>query len=192
MSFSMQQKTKILSLKSAIASYYSLQMKKIGNRQLDSHFYDYCVITGGCISSLFHNEPVNDIDVYAKTSQSMMMIKKYIIDSGKDIKSGSKYELDVNDLRVEQPWITENAVTLTNDVQFIYLGTAEDCRVKFDFVHCMPWFDIQSQKLHISESQYAAIESKTLIQNVNGHRANEKRIEKYNKKGWKLPFDVVQ
>jgi hypothetical protein len=184
MSFSMQQKTKILSLKSAIVSYYNLQMKKIGNPQLDSHFYDHCVITGGCISSLFHNEPVNDIDVYAKTSPSVMMIKKYIIDNGKDIKSGSKYELNANVPHIEQPWITENAVTLTNDVQFIYLGTAEDCRVKFDFVHCMPWFDIQSQKLHISESQYAAIESKTLIQNVNGHGANEKRIEKYAIKGW--------
>jgi len=189
MSFSMQQKTKILSLKSSILSYYSLQMKKIQDRTLENYFHEHGVITGGCISSLFHNEHVNDIDIYAKSSKAISAIKDHIIITGKNIKSGSKYELDAS---VSQPWITENAVTLTNDVQFIYLGTSEDCRVKFDFVHCMPWFDIQSQKLYISESQYAAIESKTLIQNVNGHRANEKRIEKYNKKGWKLPFNVVQ
>lgn len=188
MSFSIQQKTKILSLKSAISSYYNLQMKKIGNRQLDNYFYEHGVITGGCISSLFHNEPVNDIDIYAKTAKEMTIIKDYIIDNGKDIKSGSKYDLDSD---VKQMWITDNAVTLTNDVQFIYLGTAEACRQKFDFIHCMPWFDIKTQRLHISEAQYASIESKTLVQNPAG-KLTERRTEKYNKRGWKLPFNVVQ
>ena len=180
MSFTVQQKTKILQLKSAIASYYSLQMKKIGNHQLDLYFYDHCVITGGCISSLFHNEPVNDIDVYAKTTKEMMGIKDYIISSGKDIKNATRYELD------SAPLVTENAVTLNNDVQFIYLGSAEVCRAKFDFIHCMPWFDIKTQKFHISEAQYAAIESKTLVMNIAGESVKDHRIQKYISKGWKL------
>lgn len=182
MTFSIAQKTKILSLKSSIASYYNLQMKKIADTTLQSHFYENCIITGGCISSLFHNESVNDIDVYAKTSKSMMMIKDHIIMMGKNIKSGSAYNLD--DSTIPRPLITENAVTLTNDVQFIYLDTAEECRKKFDFLHCMPWFDIQSQRLHISEAQFAAIESKILVSNIKGQAPTARRLEKYTKKGW--------
>lgn len=184
MTFSVAQRTRILSLKSSIASYYNLQMKKIGDAVLQNYFYNDCVITGGCISSLFHNEAVNDIDVYAKTKKSMMTIKDHIIQSGNSIKTANAYNLDDSD--ISRPLITENAVTLTNDVQFIYLGTVDECRPKFDFMHCMPWFDIQSQRLHISESQYTAIESKTLVLNISGEAVKDRRIQKYLSKGWTL------
>ena len=182
MSFSQSDKTSILRLKSSIASYYNLQMKKIGDRQLESLFYDNCIITGGCIASLFHGEDVNDIDVYAKTNPAMRIIKDYIIDFGKNIKSGSLYKLDED--TPPRPLITENAVTLTNDVQFIYLGTADVCRANFDFVHCMPWYDLNTQKLHISEAQFTAIKSKTLVPNISGEAIKDRRIEKYSIKGW--------
>lgn len=187
MTFSVAQRTRILQLKSSIASYYSLQMKKIGDRQLENYFYAHCVITGGCISSLFHNEAINDIDVYAKTSKAMTVIKDHILISGRNIKTTKGYPSDtlVNDDTVSQPLVTSNAVTLTNDVQFVYLGIADECRAKFDFVHCMPWFDIQTQKLYISEAQYAAIESKTLVLNISGEAVKDRRIQKYISKGWK-------
>lgn len=201
MSFSIQQKTKILQLKSAISSYYNLQMKKIGDRQLDNYFYEHGVITGGCISSLFHNEPVNDIDVYAKTAKAMKVIKDHIINDSKNIKHDNAYKIDdhiqpdnaykIDDhLQPGNPLVTDNAVTLTNDVQFIYLGTAELCRQKFDFVHCMPWYDIQTQKLYISEEQYLAIASKTLVPNIGGEFIKERRVEKYAIKGWNTKIIV--
>jgi len=191
MSFTIQQKTWILQLKSSIASYYNLQMKKIGDKQLESHFFNDGIITGGCIASLFHNEPVNDIDVYAKTRKAVTMIKDHIILNGNNIKTTKGYPPDALDIPA-RPLVTDNAVTLTNDVQFVYLGTADECRIKFDFVHCMPWFDIKTQKLYISETQFAAIESKTLVLNIAGEAIKERRIEKYQKKGWKLPSEVVQ
>lgn len=182
MTFSMQQKTRILQLKSAIASYYNLQMKKISDRQLENYFYEHGVITGGCIASLFHNEPVNDIDVYAKSTKLMTIIKDHIIINGNNIKSSRGYPADI--VVTPQPLVTDNAVTLTNDVQFIYLGTAEVCRKNFDFIHCMPWYDIQTQKLYISEAQYLAIESKTLVPNISGESIKERRVEKYAIRGW--------
>lgn len=185
MSFSMQQKTRILQLKSAVLSYYGLQMKKLGDRPVESFFRDECVITGGCIASLFHNEPVNDIDVYAKDARKMLHIKEYILGNGKNIKTTKGYPPDTLNVPA-QPLVTENAVTLTNDVQFVYLGSADECRKKFDFIHCMPWFDIITQKLYISEAQYMAIESKTLVLNISGESVKDRRIEKYQKKGWKL------
>ena len=187
MTFSVPQRTRILALKSSIASYYNLQMKKISDRQLENYFYEHCVITGGCIASLFHNEAVNDIDVYAKTSKAMTVIKDHIILDGRNIKTTKGYPSDIlatNDT-VPQPLVTDNAVTLNNDVQFVYLGTTDECRAKFDFVHCMPWYDIKTQRLHISETQYAAIESKTLVLNISGEAVKDRRIQKYINKGWK-------
>ena len=189
MSFTSPQRTRILALKSSIASYYSLQMKKIGDKQLESFFFNDGIITGGCIASLFHNEPVNDIDVYAKSIKAMATIKDHIILSGNNIKTTKGYPPDTLDIPA-RPLVTDNAVTLTNDVQFVYLGTADQCRAKFDFVHCMPWFDIQSQKLYISEAQYAAIESKTLVPNIAGESIKDRRVQKYITKGWHMPQGV--
>lgn len=187
MSFSEQDKIKILKLKSGIASYYNLQMKKIGDRTLESLFYSNCVISGGMISSIFHDEPVNDIDLYATSAKGMTTIKDHIINAGKNIKQIENYQLDSDGNKVsngvQSPLVTLNAVTLTNDVQFIYMDTWENSKKKFDFVHCLPHYDLATQKLYISESQFRAIQNKQLI--PTGYvEIKEKRQEKYTKRGW--------
>ena len=189
MSFSESDKTKILRLKSSIASYYNLQMKKIGDRHLESFFYTHCVISGGMISALFHDEAVHDIDLYCKDKLMMQSIKDYIVNSGKNIKSIESYELDSDGNKVSKgpahPCVTENAVTLTNDVQFIYIDTWPNAQSKFDFVHCMPYYDIGTQKLYISEAQFNAIKNKRLIP-TGKVETKEKRIDKYVKRGWNV------
>lgn len=166
-------------------------MKKLGNRKLESLFFDHCIITGGCIASLYHDEPVNDIDLYAKTVKSINEIQSYIIADCQDlIATYDKYDLDPNGNKVvtvkDAKLVTANAVTLTNDIQFIHLGEADDCRNKFDFIHCMPWYDIRTQKLYISESQFNAIKNKELLRNPKGEELTDKRIQKYIKRGWTL------
>ena len=187
MSFTELDKTKILRLKSSIASYYNLTMKKIGDRHLESFFYDHCVISGGMIASLFHDEPVNDIDVYCKDKLMITAIKDYIINSGKNIKSIEKYEIvdgvKVVDPNSAHPLITDNAVTLTNDIQYIYLDIWQNAQQKFDYIHCQPYYDIKSQKLFISEAQYTSIKNKELIA-TGKVEIKDKRREKYMKRGW--------
>lgn len=191
MSFSNAQKSRILKLKSSIGSYYNLQMKKLGDKKLESLFFQHCIITGGCISSLADDGAVKDIDLYAKTAKGLNEIKNYILNNCNDkIASYDKYTLDDEGNKVVtvnggEKAITNNAVTLANDVQFIYLGEAEDCRKKFDFIHCMPWFDIGTQKLHISEEQWRCIEQKVLrINPLFAETINQKRIDKYVKRGY--------
>lgn len=187
MSFSEEDKTKILRLKSSIASYYNLQMKKIGDRHLESFFYDHCVISGGMIASLFHDEAVNDIDIYCKSPLMLNSIKDYIINSGKNIKSIEKYEIidgvKVVDPTSAHPLITDNAVTLTNDIQYIYLDIWKNSQDRFDYIHCQPYYDIKSQKLFISEAQYNSIKNKLLIP-TGKVEIKDKRREKYVKRGW--------
>ena len=191
MSFTNAQKSRILKLKSSIASYYNLQMKKLGDKKLESLFFEHCIITGGCISSLADDAAVKDIDLYAKTAKGMNEIKDYILNHCHDIiKSYDKYIIDNDGNKLTtvsggEKAITNNAVTLVNDVQFVYLGEAEDCRKKFDFIHCMPWFDIGSQKLHISEEQWRCIEQKVLrINPMFTEDLKQKRIDKYVKRGY--------
>lgn len=186
MSFTESDKTRILRLKSSISSYYNLQMKKIGDRHLEALFYENCVISGGCISSLFHDEAVKDIDLYPKTAKALQLIKDYIINSDKNIKSVDAYDID--DPSNPQPkeqfkLITQNAVTLTNDVQYIYMDTWDNCKKKFDFVHCMPYYDLNTQKLFISEKQYDSIKNKQLIP-TGCTEIKDKRRDKYIQRGW--------
>lgn len=188
--FSQSEKTEILRLKSSLSSYYNLQMKKIGDNFLTSKFFSKCIITGGCIASLYHNEPVNDIDVYAVDIKSLKEIKEHIILSNSDmIKDYKKYEIeDDTNAKTNAKMITDNAVTLTNDVQFVYLGTAGECRPKFDFIHCMPWFEIATQRLHISKTQYESIKHKRLVLNPSFEREaiKDRRIKKYQDRGWTM------
>lgn len=187
--FSEQDKIKILKLKSGIASYYNLQMKKIGDRTLESLFYSNCVISGGMIASIFHDRAVADIDLYPTSAKALAEIKDYILSKNKNIKSVEQYELDANGNKVTTsntsfPLVTVNAVTLTNDVQFIYMDTWENCKKKFDFVHCLPHYDLATQKLYISEAQFRAIEKEELI--PTGYvEVTDKRRDKYLKRGWK-------
>jgi hypothetical protein len=192
--FTSAEKTKILKLKSDIASYYDLTMKKLGNQMLTSMFFNDCIITGGCISALWHGEKVNDIDLYAKDLKSMKKIRDMLTDPSNNtiVKKGTAYELDTDDgpTLAGKALITNNAVTLANDVQFVYLGAADECRKKFDFIHCMPWYDLRTQKLYISQAQVASIRTKTLIPNNTGEKIKERRIKKYTDKGWNDTFTV--
>ena len=168
-------------------------MKKIGDRQLEALFYENCVISGGCISSLFHDEPVQDIDLYATSEKAVKTIKDYIVNSGKNIKSAEMYTLDADGNKVNsgstQALVTLNAVTLTNDVQFIYMDTWENCKKKFDFIHCQPHYDLTAQKLYISEAQYHSIKRKAL-KSTGLVEIKEKRVEKYQKRGWVMEKQV--
>ena len=180
MTFTTSEKTKILRLKSELTAQFSVKMSAISDDLFKAQVRENCIITGGAIASCFHSEKINDFDLYAKDQASLNILKIYILESMKaDIKEMKAY--DVNSTAGYM--ITDNAVTLKGDLQFIYLGTADQCRLKFDFIHCMPWFDIKTQKLHISKDQYDAIADKRLLVNPLGN-VKFKRIDKYTKRGW--------
>ena len=191
MSFTNAQKVKILGLKGQIASYYSLQMKKLGDRKLESLFFENCIITGGCISSIAHGIAVADIDLYAKTKEGLDKIYNYMLNemNQNQIKTYDKYDFDADGNKLitvkNNKLITDNAITLTNDVQFVHLGNADDCRNNFDMIHCMSWYDLASQKFYISKDQWFCISNKIIKRNPFFLKdIPEKRIAKYAARGW--------
>jgi hypothetical protein len=80
--------------------------------------------------------------------------------------------------------ITARATTLKHSVQVITMETKEH-RKSFDFIHCMPWYDIKAGKYYISENQYRSIKEKKLIINPNAKVVAKYRIAKYEDRGWK-------
>lgn len=188
MTFTTAEKTKILRLKSELTAQFSVKMSAISDNLFQAQVRENCIITGGAIASCFHSEKINDIDLYAKDQTSLNALKSYILESMKaDIKEMKRYDIeDANDPipPAKTHMITNNAVTMKGDLQFVYLGTADQCRLKFDFIHCMPWFDIKTQKLYISRDQYDSIAMKRLILNSVGEPAKFRRIDKYTKRGW--------
>jgi hypothetical protein len=185
MTFTTAEKTKILRLKSELTAQFSVKMSAISDNLFQAQVRENCIITGGAIASCFHSEKINDIDLYAKDQTSLNALKSYILESMKaDIKEMKAYDLDGPIPPAKTHMITNNAVTMKGDLQFIYLGTADQCRLKFDFIHCMPWFDIKTQKLYISRDQYDSIAMKRLILNSVGEPAKFRRIDKYTKRGW--------
>lgn len=125
-------------------------------------------ISGGCIASLLQGEKVNDYDLYFKNEDVMKDIKMiYTKTSLKEqVQDVSENYREV--FGEDGKLITENAITLKNGVQLItkHFGHPDKLRKTFDYVHCMPYYDFEEDKLYISRVQYDAIINKKLIWNM--------------------------
>lgn len=189
--FTAADKKAITVAKGSLIALYNKRMSNLNDPQLTSLFYDNCIISGGCISSILLGAKVNDIDLYAKTRASIGGISAHIqTKSSENIKlSGDNYE-GLSTLPA-QPLVTPNAITLKGDVQFIMLGAEDDMvRNNFDFLHCMPYYDIKKNALYISETQFAAIRQQQLVPTLPLDKIKPRRVSKYEQRGWKIDTDI--
>ena len=140
-------------------------------------------ISGGCIASLLQGDEPKDWDFYFKDETTMNTVKNIC-------EKNPLFVMDISEKYREVigrngKLITENAVTLTNNVQFIlkHYGTPQEVRNTFDFVHCMPYYDVETDQLFISKMQYDACVSKTLCIN-NRNSVTPARIHKFEERGY--------
>lgn len=151
-----------------------------------SHFKDM-ILTGGCFASLFHDEEPNDWDVYlrdidtAQKFDNLVLFDKELMGLVKDVNPAYRTAT-----KVSGKVITENAVTFKNGLQVI-TNNDKTGRKSFDFIHCMPYFDMATQKLFISRLQYDCIKKKNILKNPDYARlASQHRIDKFISRGWNL------
>ena len=154
--------------------------------ELEKFLRDKAILTGGAISSLLHNEPPKDYDLYLEHTDDILFFRQYV--NGMDKNFIQDADEKYVEVLIEGKLVTANATTFKNGLQVITLATA-DSRSTFDFVHCMPWYKISDHTLYISKRQYNAILNKQLIKNEhpNAYALSRKRIEKYIAKGWSFP-----
>lgn len=153
-----------------------------------------CFLSGSAISSLYHGEEPKDYDLWCKNSRDVEEFKKLIVESYlKHVAEyTSNYTADgepvtvVDGEKQKSYLITANAITFKNKVQLITLDDYMSCRNGFDFIHCMPYYDIEKKTLHISPRQMESIKTKTLYLNSlpNAKKPTEYRLQKFKNRGW--------
>lgn len=148
-------------------------------------YFAECIVTGGVFASLFHGDQPNDWDIYLKDKTTADDFENYLIHD----KWALELVKDVNpnymvEVKVKGKVITPNAITFKNGLQVI-TQTDKAHRSAFDFVHCMPYFEMATQKLYISRAQYDAIKNKHLIKNdTYSNPLSQKRVDKFLERGW--------
>lgn len=140
-----------------------------------------CILSGGAIASLYHNEEPKDYDLWSFFSTIIPLIQMKLqgVEDFSTIDTGKNYsEMGV------ASFTSPNAVTLKNSIQFITLGDYQSQREKFDFVHCKPYYNLYAQKLFISEEQWSCIKNKKLVISP-GQSPSDIRISKFVGRGWR-------
>jgi hypothetical protein len=182
--FTEMQKAEIEAVKIAIRTQMRILL---GDLPTSSYkYFKGCIVSGGVSASLFHGETPNDWDVYLRDPVTAYEFKQYVLEDNDDIMKLVK-EVNANYKVRKHPsgrLITDWAVTFNNGLQVI-VGEEKEHRKTFDFVHCMPYFDMESQSYYISEQQYHSIKNREIIINPNcAKEVEQHRLEKYMERGW--------
>jgi hypothetical protein len=179
LTFNEQQKEGIMVLKKAIRNGVSMALLNL-DKPLRTHLVDNCILSGGCTWSIHNTKIPNDWDLLFKSQRESVSFLQYIQGNKSDVLDVSpQYVTATTGTKV----ITANAVTLKNNVQVIDFKWQ---RQNFDFVHCMPYYDIKEDKFHISYQQYDAIvNNRLLINPLLRTTLDEKRLQKWTDRGLK-------
>ena len=145
------------------------------------------VLTGGAISTVYHQEAVKDWDIYL-TSEEALHTFNHLVEWDVVVKSLIKDVTEEyrNTIGKDGKLVTENAVTFKNNVQVITRSLASEARKTFDFIHCMPYYNLKDDKFYISKKQFLSIKDKKIELNPNTkEKVSLGRINKYIERGWK-------
>lgn len=144
------------------------------------------ILSGGSISSLYHGEKVKDYDFWSKHNIHITELSKLIKDEAKDIITddmGANYGGVFEEAGFYE---SVNALTLRNRMQFITISDYERARKSFDYIHCMPYYDIHSDRLYISMEQWKCIRNKKLVRQHLDKVPSNHRVAKYKERGWSI------
>jgi hypothetical protein len=140
-------------------------------------------LTGGAIASLLQGEEPKDWDFYFKDELTMTLWKNALLKP--DVVKYVAEAKDYYSTLIEGKMVTANSITMNNHASFITMiyGEPKDVRTTFDFVHCTPWYDVETAKLYISRQMYDSIVQKKLIVN-NITNCKPWRVDKFKKRGY--------
>ena len=179
----------VLKVKSKL--YVTLGKKKQAMPQTLRQYTTNCILTGGAIVSLLHGEEPNDYDLLFNFTHDLSTVMDDVV--------SKKYNIIPENLIAEKKvdymgegggkCVTDWAVTLTNNIQFVFRHASY--RKGFDFIHCMPYYDLTRNKLFISQEQLDLIMHKQI--KINPHHSQpiaDYRIKKYIDRGWTFPDNI--
>lgn len=169
----------------------AFKIREVINSKLPSELSrmlrDMCILSGSSIASIYHGEDPKDYDLWSAVDLQVPSIRDcilanpvFICEASSDKYTAQQFGIDTN-----EKLITPNAITMVGKIQFITLGDYNFCRKSFDYVHCLPYYDIRNNKFSISPQQLYAIKHKKLIK-TGYNEPKTWRTEKFKSRGWTL------
>jgi hypothetical protein len=193
--------------------------------QLRDRLINKVMISGGALTSLLRDEEPNDYDIYVNDMELAKELAQLYLDvyvkkqnHGVEVQvrpdgTGVKYFFDPlqrpfshltqlkKSKRKYAPFhVTENAITLTEDVQVIlrFVGTPEEVHRNFDFVHCTNYYTLKDG-VCLNLPAMTSVMTKELRYNGSLYPvAAYFRLRKFLERGWyinaaemfKIAFDI--
>lgn len=138
-----------------------------------------CIIAGGCITSLFTRNEVNDIDVYFRNEESLIRSLKYLKQNGVMLHAVTSKATLFTVVGSEVP---------IQFIHFKYFNTAKDIFDTFDFNVCMGAYDFGAEEF-IFDEKFFKNNSQRMLQ-FNHKTAypivSALRLQKYENKGYTI------
>lgn len=150
-----------------------------------------CVIAGGAITSLFSGKPINDIDVYFKDYESLVIVLKNIFGNS-DLEDLECF--DVASFSMIYTNHTKKSILFTKDglnLQLIYFKFFNDVQSifdTFDFTINMGAYDCSCDEFVFSDSFLKDIAQRRLVVNAKTSFPiiSLLRIDKYKQRGYQI------
>ena len=182
--FNYHERDEIEMVKNAVKTRLRIMMSELPSSY--TKMFKNGILTGGAIASLFHGEDPNDWDIYLETHS----LSNQFLDSVMKGLDGIENAIaDINPnynvtTLLDGKVVTERAVTFRNKLQVIVMSDRTS-RDRFDFLHCMPYFEFGSGNFYISRAQYDAIKQRKLVQNPKHmDQPDLRRLQKLIGRGW--------
>lgn len=199
------------------------------------------LVSGGSITSMFLNEPVNDFDIYIKDIDVLLKLANYYcpnkvldgrlknnylkeyfseynesnyniekmmetLDENQaelvvryknlkpdqvklDIPSfGVKIDLEESDEKYRVAFLSQNAISLTDDIQIVlrFSGTAEEIHKNFDFIHATNYFTFEQGLVTNIKALESILTKELKYQGSLYPLTSVIRMKKFLLRGWKM------
>jgi hypothetical protein len=233
----MQTKT----IKTVISKKLNEWLETITDEQLKKDVKNNLLVSGGCITSMFLNEPVNDFDIYIKDINILIRLAEYyvpnkVLDGRKkdeylkehfsnfnysddnisemmenidddlseivvryknlkpdqvklDVHSfGERINLEDNDEKYRVVFLSQNAISLTDDIQIVlrFSGTAEEIHKNFDFIHATNYFSFEEGLVTNIKALDSTLTKELKYQGSLYPLTSIIRMKKFLLRGWKI------
>lgn len=164
----------------------------IGNEELRKLFMNTgCIIAGGAITSIFSGKDINDVDVYFKDYNSLMIVLKNLFNND-DLEDADFYDLSSHSLIFTN--MTKKSILFMKDglnVQLIYFKFFKDAQEifdTFDFTINMGAYDCAKGDFVLHPNFLKDVAQRQLMVNTNTAFPiiSLLRVDKYIKRGYKI------
>ena len=106
-------------IRKTIESKMNKWIKNINDKDLRKRLKQDVIVTGGCITSMYLDEDVNDYDIYIRDKKTLMMLSQYYCDRYNEIQYLTASNNEIEKFKVINTIVDSNRIRTYEDVSSI-------------------------------------------------------------------------